>query len=311
MADVGSPLLDIDVEGEEDESPLAIDKATDSSDVMHQITDNFDASVAAGPPRSVEVAPIVPQTNSDDKVVPLSPVQRSMFQTMTEAVNIPHFLYTQVIDFTELTSFRKRVADGATQYEKGTKLSALPFVMKALSKTIQQFPIVNSSIDTKSGLKHPAIIEKAAHNIGVAMDTPKGLVVPVVRNVQEHTVFSLNKELQRLRDLAAVGKLSSSDMSDATIVVSNIGSIGGHVVAPVILPPTVMILGVGRSREVPAFRKDKDGKDEIVKREEVVLSWSADHRVLDGATVAKAAQKVGSYIENTKDLATDSKSWDT
>jgi 2-oxoisovalerate dehydrogenase E2 component (dihydrolipoyl transacylase) len=221
-----------------------------------------------------------------------------MFQTMSESVNIPHFLYTQVINLTELTSLRKRVADGATQYEKGSKLSALPFVVKALSETIKQFPIVNSSIDTKSGLKHPAIIQKAAHNIGIAMDTPKGLVVPVVRNVQEHTVFSLNKELQRLRDLAAVGKLSPSDMADATIVVSNIGSIGGHVVAPVILPPTVMILGMGRSREVPAFQKDEDGKDKIVKREEVVLSWSADHRVLDGATVAKAAQEVGSYIEN-------------
>ena len=157
------------------------------------------------------------------------------------------------------------------------------------------------SIDTKSSSKHPAIIEKAAHNIGVAMDTPKGLVVPVVRNVQEHSVFSLNKELQRLRDLAGVGKLSSSDMADATIVISNIGSIGGHVLAPVILPPTVMILAMGRSREVPAFQKDEDGKDHIVKREEVVLSWSADHRVLDGATVAKSAQKVGSYIENMEE----------
>jgi 2-oxoisovalerate dehydrogenase E2 component (dihydrolipoyl transacylase) len=91
-------------------------------------------------------------------------------------------------------------------------------------------------------------------------------------------------------------------MSGATIVVSNIGSIGGHVVAPVIMSPTVMILGIGQSRQVPGFVKGDDGEERIAKIEEVVLSWSADHRVLDGATVGRYAQIVASYLENVETL---------
>lgn len=244
-----------------------------------------------------------------DQVVPLSPIQTQMFQSMTKSLAIPHFLFTQIINMTPLSGLRRRLTTNRAMLSRlqaaGSttgKVTALPFILKALSEAIKEMPMVNSSIDLERDPKRPHLVIKSSHNIGVAMDTPKGLLVPVIHDVQSHSIVSLQQELHRLGNLATEGRLSPADMKGATIVVSNIGSLGGHVVAPIILDPTVMIIGVGRSRIVPAFEEDEAGQERIVKREEVVLSWSADHRVLDGATVAKCADKVGSHLENPEAL---------
>ncbi|UKZ79980.1 hypothetical protein TrVFT333_007744 [Trichoderma virens FT-333] len=247
-----------------------------------------------------------PEQQSDpklgDETVALSPVQTKMFQSMTGSLSIPHFLYTHRVNFSPLTLLRKRAVDqkmlGSLETTHPEKLTALPIILKAVSEALKRYPIMNSNLAIENISSRPSLVLKSAHNIGVGMDTPSGLLVPVVRNVQNHSVLSLSKELARLSTLAKEGKLSPKDMSGATIVVSNIGSIGGEVVAPVILPPAVAILGIGRSRQVPVFQTNKDGTETITKQEEAILSWSADHRILDGATVARCAQMVGSLLEN-------------
>jgi 2-oxoisovalerate dehydrogenase E2 component (dihydrolipoyl transacylase) len=149
---------------------------------------------------------------------------------------------------------------------------------------------------------NPKLLLKSSHDIGIAVDTPQGLLVPVVRDVQSKSIMSLAAEITRLSTLAKEGRLSVSDFQGATFTVSNIGSIGGAAVSPVIVGPQVGILGVGRSRVVAGF--EGEGKEErIVRKEEVVLSWAADHRVLDGATVARCAEMVGEWVENVDVMA--------
>jgi 2-oxoisovalerate dehydrogenase E2 component (dihydrolipoyl transacylase) len=132
------------------------------------------------------------------------------------------------------------------------------------------------------------------------MDTPQGLLVPVVKDVASHSILTIAAELLRLQGLAAAGKLSPQDMSGGTITVSNIGSIGGTYCSPVIVDGQLAILGVGRMRDVPDVAATADGSSWEVKGVKNVcnLSWSADHRVVDGATMARAAGVVRSLVED-------------
>lgn len=238
----------------------------------------------------------------EDVIVPLTPVQNQMYQSMTQSLSIPHFLYTQTVDVADLTSLRKQFLKNpkalAQLTERGAKkLSPLPFIIKALSQAVTKYPTLNSSIVHDTGAK-PQLALKKSHNIGIAMDTPKGLVVPVIKNVQGHSIISLAAEIERLGALAREGRLSPDSMKGATMLVSNIGSIGGQVVAPIIMSPMVMILAVGRSQKVPAFETGEDGTRQLVEKEQAVFSWSADHRVLDGATVARCAEEMAFWLEN-------------
>jgi len=217
-----------------------------------------------------------------------------MFKQMTRSLSIPHFLYTDNVDFTSLSALRKTLN---ASKEKSEKLSALPFVVKAVSLALQKHPLLNSHLDTANAEK-PQVIVKAGHNIGIAIDSPSGLLVPVVKNVQAHSIASLAAEIARLSALARAGKLTNADLSGASFTLSNIGSIGGTAVAPVIVSPQVAILGVGRARVVPAFGTD----GELVKKEECVFSWSADHRVVDGAMAARCAEDVRAYLENVESM---------
>jgi 2-oxoisovalerate dehydrogenase E2 component (dihydrolipoyl transacylase) len=236
-----------------------------------------------------------------DKTISFTPVQRKMYETMTRSLNIPHFLYSDIVDFTSLNTVRRSInthQNLAKTEEKPPKLSALPFIIKAVSLSLNAYPSLNAHLDTGSDSSKPTFTYKASHNIGFAVDTPQGLLVPVIKNVQSHTIHSIAAEINRLSTLARTNKLSSSDFSGATFTVSNIGSIGGLTVAPVIVSPQVAILGVGKARAVPAFADDGS----VVKREECVFSWSADHRVVDGATVARCAEMVREFLEGTEKM---------
>ncbi|CAE7010988.1 hypothetical protein P3342_003333 [Pyrenophora teres f. teres] len=235
----------------------------------------------------------MPTQQVEDQAKPLTPVQSGMFKQMTKSLSIPHFLYTDAVDFSSLTSLRKKYNLGR---EKPDRITPLPIIIKAVSLTLQQFPMLNSHLDTNTNPNKPQIILKGSHNIGVAVDSPSGLLVPVIKNVQNHSIASLSQEIQRLSSLARSGKLTSADLTGATFTVSNIGSIGGGTVAPVIVGPQVGILGIGRARVVPAFGQD----GELIKREECVFSWSADHRVVDGAYVARAAEEVRKCLEGVE-----------
>ena len=243
-----------------------------------------------------------PAANAEDRVTPLTATQTTMFKTMTHSLTIPHFLYTQSVDITSTNALRKRL-NASNALKNNTKLTLLPVVLKALSQAFMQMPQLNAHLDTETSPGKPQLVLKGAHNFAIAVDTPQGLLVPVIKNVQEHSISSLAVEIQRLSTLAKSGKLGVEDFKGATFTVSNIGSIGGGVVSPIIVAPQVGIVAIGRVEHVPAFESDGQGKEILMRREKVVLSWSADHRVLDGATVARCAEIGKGLVEDLGKLS--------
>ncbi|KAF7540925.1 hypothetical protein G7Z17_g12081 [Cylindrodendrum hubeiense] len=255
-----------------------------------------DVADQQAPPSLASTFPQDPSIQTET-VVPLSNTQLQMFKTMTRSLTIPHFLYADEVDFSNLVELRTRlnrvlsnspVVDG-----RPSKLSYLPFVIKAVSLAIYQYPILNARVDVDTKTNKPCLVHRPQHNIGIAMDTPQGLMVPVIKNVGSLNIVSIAAELARLQGLAAQGKLSPADFTGGTITVTNIGSIGGTYVSPVIVEREVAILGIGRMRTVPAF----DEADQVVKKQVCNFSWSADHRVIDGATMARAAEFIRTVVE--------------
>ncbi|KAH8808275.1 2-oxoacid dehydrogenases acyltransferase-domain-containing protein [Xylogone sp. PMI_703] len=251
------------------------------------------AAAAAPTPTSAPAATTGPQKET---MTQLTPIQMQMFKTMTRSLTIPHFLYADEVDYTNLSSLRKRMNTALAKQASSspvTKLSYLPFAIKATSLALNSYPVLNARVDTDPASQKPVLVMRSQHNIGVAMDTPQGLLVPVIKNVASLSILDIATELQRLQGLAALGKLSTADLSGGTITLTNIGSIGGTYVAPVIVDREVAIMGLGKVRAVPAF--DQEGK--VVRRDMCAVSWSADHRVIDGATMARAAEVVKGFLE--------------
>ncbi|KAK3904719.1 Lipoamide acyltransferase [Staphylotrichum tortipilum] len=259
-------------------------------------------------PAAVPAAPSTPPTPAGGVFSPSAPTagpqqetpvaltrtQEMMFKTMTRSLAIPHFLYADEVDFTALVQLRRRLNAVLPPAQPVTKLSYLPFIIKAVSMALYAHPVLNARVDVDAATGKPTLVHRSHHNIGVAMDTPSGLLVPVIKNVGALNILSIAAELARLQALAAAGRLSPQDMTGGTITVSNIGSIGGTYLSPVVVEKEVAILGVGRMRTVPAF---EEGGDRVVRREVCNFSWSADHRVVDGATMARAAEVVRGIVE--------------
>jgi 2-oxoisovalerate dehydrogenase E2 component (dihydrolipoyl transacylase) len=252
-------------------------------------------------------APSISRPAGEDKTLPLTPIQSQMFKSMTRSLTIPHFLYTDTIDFTNLLQTRRKLnasfsktptPSPSSDPTSHQPLTTLPFIIKAVSLALHHHPLLNSTLDTTTNPSKPTLHQRAAHNFAIAIDTPAGLVVPVLRAVDRLSIRAIAAELRRLSSLARAGRLAPADFADATFTISNIGSIGGGVAAPVIVPPQVGILAVGRARAVPRF--DEEGK--VVRREECVFSWSADHRVVDGAAAARCAERVKGYLEDVEGM---------
>jgi 2-oxoisovalerate dehydrogenase E2 component (dihydrolipoyl transacylase) len=239
-------------------------------------------------------SPVFDDGPQKETAVALSNIQVQMFKTMTRSLTIPHFLYADEIDFSSLTSLRHRLNKSLANFRnETTKLSFLPFIIKAVSLSLHQYPILNARAEIDSSTSKPSLLMRSQHNIGIAMDTPHGLLVPVIRNVASLDILSIAAELSRLQSLASAGKLTASDLSGGTITVSNIGNIGGTYVSPVIVEKEVAILGIGKIRAVPAF----DDNGNVIKKHICNFSWSADHRVVDGATLARAAEVLRRFVE--------------
>ncbi|KAM0670091.1 hypothetical protein ACQRIU_000486 [Beauveria bassiana] len=287
--ELGVDINDIDGTGK--------DGRVSKEDIL-KFVENRDAAAPGGPSAVASTAPADTSVQTETRQ-PLTPTQQMMFKTMSRSLTIPHFLYADEIDFSDLVSLRSRLNKvlAKTPQHDGqlAKLSYLPFIIKAVSLALYQFPILNARVEldptTTNG--KPSLIMRSQHNIGVAMDAPQGLVVPVIKNVGALNIVSIAAELGRLQALAQQGKLGPADMAGGTITVSNIGNIGGTYLSPVIVEREVAILGIGRMRTVPAF----DEHDNIVKKQICNFSWSADHRVVDGATMARAADVVRSVVE--------------
>ncbi|OCQ53199.1 Dihydrolipoyllysine-residue acetyltransferase component of pyruvate dehydrogenase complex [Photorhabdus australis subsp. thailandensis] len=193
-------------------------------------------------------------------------------------VMIPHVTQFDETDITEVENFRKQQNQEAEKKQLGVKITPLVFIMKAVAKALEEMPRFNSSI-SEDGQK---LTLKKYINIGVAVDTPNGLVVPVFRDVNKKGIIELSRELTEISKKARAGKLTASDMQGGCFTISSLGGIGGTAFTPIVNAPEVAILGVSRSSMKPVW----NGK-EFVPRLMLPLSLSFDHRVIDGADGAR------------------------
>ncbi|CAL1280448.1 unnamed protein product [Larinioides sclopetarius] len=223
-----------------------------------------------------------------DRTEPIKGYKKAMVKTMTKSLSIPCFSYCDEIDLTNLVQMKEKFKSIAE--EKGIKISFMPFFIKAASLALMEYPIINASVDEKC----ENLFYKSSHNIGIAMDTPQGLLVPNIKNVQNLSILQVASELNRLHDLGRKGSLNANDLSGGTFSLSNIGAIGGTYARPVILSPEVAIGAVGKIQALPRF----DQNDHVVKRHIMQVSWTADHRVIDGATICRFSNLWKSYLED-------------
>ncbi|WHI53943.1 dihydrolipoamide acetyltransferase family protein [Mammaliicoccus lentus] len=199
----------------------------------------------------------------------------------------PHVTLMDEIDVQELWDHRKKFKEVAA--EQGTKLTFLPYVVKALVSALKKYPALNTEFDEENG----EIVHKHYYNIGIAADTDRGLLVPVVKNADHKSMFQISDEINELAVKARDGKLQANEMKGATCTISNIGSAGGQWFTPVINHPEVAILGIGRIAQKPIV---KDG--EIVAAPVLSLSLSFDHRQIDGATGQNAMNHIKRLLNN-------------
>ncbi|MFB1098391.1 MULTISPECIES: dihydrolipoamide acetyltransferase family protein [Bacillaceae] len=223
-------------------------------------------------------APVVSGDEYPESREKMSGIRRAIAKAMvTSKTTAPHVTLMDEVDVTELVAHRKKFK--AVAAEKEIKLTYLPYVAKALVSVLKNFPILNSSIDDATD----EIVTKHYYNIGIAADTEKGLLVPVVKNADRKSIFTISQEINELAVKARDGKLAPNEMKGASSTISNIGSAGGQWFTPVINYPEAAILGVGRIAEKAIV---KDG--EIVAAPVLALSLSFDHRIVDGATAQTA-----------------------
>ncbi|CAM5188948.1 Dihydrolipoamide acetyltransferase component of pyruvate dehydrogenase complex OS=Ureibacillus acetophenoni OX=614649 GN=SAMN05877842_101318 PE=3 SV=1 [Ureibacillus acetophenoni] len=208
----------------------------------------------------------------------MSGIRKAIAKAMVHSKQTaPHVTLMDEVDVTELVAHRKKFKDIAA--EKGIKLTYLPYVVKALVSTLREYPEFNRSLDDATS----EIIQKHYYNIGIAADTERGLLVPVIKHADRKSVFNISAEINELATKAREGKLTPNEMKGASCSITNIGSAGGQWFTPVINHPEVAILGIGRISEKPII---KNG--EIVAAPVLALSLSFDHRMIDGATAQHA-----------------------
>ncbi|WAA13239.1 dihydrolipoyllysine-residue acetyltransferase [Fervidibacillus halotolerans] len=212
----------------------------------------------------------------------MSPIRKAIAKAMVNAKHTaPHVTLLDEVDVTKLVNHRKKFKEVAAN--KGIKLTYLPYVVKALVSTLREYPDLNTSIDDET----EEIIRKHYYNIGIAADTERGLLVPVIKDADRKSLFAISAEINELANKAREGKLAPNEMKGASCSITNIGSAGGQWFTPVINYPEVAILGIGRIAEKPIIR---DG--EIVAAPVLALSLSFDHRMIDGATAQNALNHI-------------------
>lgn len=209
----------------------------------------------------------------------MSTTRKAIAKAMVNSsLTIPSVALFDEVDATKLMAHRKRFKEIAA--EQDTKLTFLPYVVKALVATMKKFPVLNSSIDDTTD----EIVYKHYYNIGIATDTDAGLYVPVIQDADKKSMFEIADEIVEKSTKAHEGKLGTNDMADGSISVSNIGSVGGGKFTPIINHPEVAILGVGRIAKKPIVNEE----DELDVAPVQELSLVFDHRVIDGATGQQA-----------------------
>ncbi|WP_133407059.1 dihydrolipoyllysine-residue acetyltransferase [Parashewanella tropica] len=253
-------------------------------------------SVAPVAPQVAEVDTshaMVPVATAADRVEPIKGVKAVMAKMMQESVStIPHFTYCDEIDMTDLMALRKEMKDRYSSDE--LKLTMMPFFMKALSLAINEYPIVNSRVNEEC----TELTYLASHNIGMAVDSKVGLLVPNVKDVQAKSILEVAADITRLTNDSRSGRVAPSDLKQGTITISNIGALGGTVATPIINKPEVAIVALGKVQKLPRF----NDKGEVEARSIMQVSWSGDHRIIDGGTIARFCNLWKQYLEQPQDM---------
>ncbi len=236
------------------------------------------------------------QASGPEERIPLHGIRRIIAEKMVKSRRTAaHVTHVDEVDMTELVALRQKLKSEAEA--SGVKLTYLPFIIKAVVKSLKDHPYLNSSLDDEKG----EIVLKRYYNIGVAAAAPDGLVVPTVKDAEQKSVMQIAREIEVLSEKARSGKLDLYELQGGTFTVTNIGPFGGVLSTPIINYPEVGIMGVHKITPRAVVR---DGQ--VVIREMTYLSLSFDHRVLDGAEAALFTNDVIKYLQNPQLLLSES-----
>ncbi|NQY89350.1 MAG: dihydrolipoyllysine-residue acetyltransferase [Colwellia sp.] len=238
---------------------------------------------------TVAVQTLTPST----RVEPIRGIKAIMAKAMVNSVStIPHFTYCEEIDMTELIKLRLELKE--VYAKQNIKLTMMPFFMKAMSLALKEFPIINSQVNEDC----TELTYFNDHNIGMAVDSKVGLLVPNVKQVQNKSILDLAADITRLTTDARSGRVQAADLKGGTITISNIGAIGGTVATPIINKPEAAIVALGKLQTLPRFNEQG-----IVEARSIMqVSWSGDHRIIDGGSIARFCNLWKSFLEKPSNM---------
>ncbi|MFT9486293.1 MAG: 2-oxo acid dehydrogenase subunit E2 [Tepidibacillus sp.] len=252
-----------------------------------QTTEQFVAK-AAEPTKTPTAVSQAVQVEGLEERVPLKGIRKVIANAMVKSVyTAPHVTVMDEVDVTELVAFREKIKPLAEK--KGVKVTYLPFIVKALVAAVRQYPILRASVDDEK----EEIVYKNYYHIGIATDTENGLIVPVVKDADRKSIFTIAAEIKDLATRGREGRLAANEMKGSSISITNIGSAGGMFFTPVINYPEVAILGTGRISKKPVVKHG-----EVMPADVMALSLSFDHRIIDGATAQYALNYVKDLLED-------------
>ncbi|MCZ6603205.1 MAG: dihydrolipoamide acetyltransferase family protein [Planctomycetota bacterium] len=247
-------------------------------------------SAAAAPRSQARPKPKPLPRGEREQRIPLRGIRRKIAEHLAHAKRTaPHFTYVDEVDMTEVVALRKEAKSIAES--RGVKITYLPFVIKSLVPALREYPLLNSSLDDASG----EIVLKNYYNIGIAMSTEEGLIVPVIHDADQKGLLELASDIQNLSTKAREGKLTLPELQGGTFTITSTGNIGGLFATPIVNHPEVAILGIHKISPRPVVR---DGQ--IVIRDMMNVSLSFDHRVVDGAVGAAFANRLIRYLSDPK-----------
>ncbi len=245
-------------------------------------------SVVNGSAEPSESVPARVATSIQEERIPIRGVRKRIFENMARSKHTAaHFHYVEECNVGALMALRERTR--AILADDGIKLTYLPFIVKAVVVSLKRHPDLNSLVDDSS----LEIVRRSNYNIGIAVATDAGLIVPVVRDADRLSLLELAREIERLADTARAGKTQPADLGGSSFTVTSLGKMGGFLAPPIINYPEVGIMGVHTIKRRPVVRGD-----EIVIGNVMMLSWSFDHRLIDGHVAAAFAQDIVTLLED-------------
>ena len=245
-------------------------------------------------------------SQTPSQLIKLSGVHLAMAKSMIASSSVPHLSLTEEIHVDDLLRVIKELKSVAQERFGLRTITITSLLVKAISLALSDYPTLNSKFRQ---INDELYVERfESHNIGVAMDAPRGLVVPNIKGVDNLSIVDIQKELFALQERAQAGRLTIEDLKGGTASISNIGVIGGIEAKSLLFDGQSLIVAVGRIRIIPGYLEEgeeKGGTDDLVKKQVMNLTWSADHRAVDGATVARFSNRFKELLESPERMMID------